>query len=151
MRVGVRIHGVVVVLALEKFAGVAIHQARNVCAPLVLLGLPRRKTAPAFSPPRTLLLLFSSFLRAPDLAPFVWVRVAGLLGSWVLGCLPKHFLGKTATISHHLRCFLSPEDKASIVFLLDTSNSNSPLHASTAASNLLPTGSITPAIPCLSA
>lgn len=99
-----------------------------------------QETAPACSPPS------SSF--SPPSAPRIWpvnlwVRLAG-----VLGCLPKHFLGKTAAISRSPLVFF--EDETLLYALLDTSNSNSPLHASTAASHLLPKGSATPTTPCLS-
>lgn len=66
MRVEVRIHGVVVVLALEKFAGVRSILSGNVCVPLAV---PRRELAPAFSPPSS-----SSF--SPP-APRIWPVTCG--------------------------------------------------------------------------
>lgn len=86
-------------LGLGEVCGGSDPPGQECLCPFGAFGPSPQKNCPSLFPSPYLLLLFSSFLRAPDLAPFVWVRVAGLLGSWVLGCLPKHFLGKTAAIS----------------------------------------------------
>lgn len=106
----------------------------------VPLAVPRRQLPQPASTP--LLLSAPSALR-------IW---AGLVGAGSWGARPKTFSGETAAISSSL--LVSVEDKTpsslpALPSLLDTPNSNSPLHASTAASHLLPTRSATPGLPCI--
>lgn len=90
MRVEVRIHGVVVVLALEKFAGVANPSCQATSVPLPF---PAGKLPQLISP----LLLLSPPSCAPGSGPYLWG-------------LAKHFLGKRPP-SHDLRCSV-PDDRA---------------------------------------
>lgn len=87
MRVEVRIDGVVVVLALEKFAGVVIHPA---------LVEPRRKSPQPFPPRPPFVLLLPA---PPDLAR--WCP------AWGAGMPAQTFSGETA---HHLTTPFPAED-----------------------------------------